>query len=287
MSLPCSLWRIARWSSTSRLPVYHGMTNRTGSLDDQVIPLVMGLWGATNKLHQETPDFVPHLFPHLFPHIERGKSHAFRWECSKRLNPAGPTGRRAIWSRAGNSPQKRRLFRSIRMDSAQTSRQNDMICGEHHWLVVWLPFLAYFPRNIGNLIIPIDEYFSEGWPNHQPDHVEMACLSFSFSLNTFGQIPPWSDIFFQPERKSLYIYIYMSLIASQTECQIPNRMAHHGTKNAMRIVSRLPIDFPDKTERIYVWDRLSVCSENIGIRIDECCKYLADVECVRLNVVRM
>ena len=194
------------------------------------------------------PPFVPHLFPHLFPHIERGKSHGFRWECSKRLNPAGPTGRRAIWSRAGNSPQKRHLFRSIRMDSAQTSRQNDMICGEHHWLVVWLPFLAYFPRNIGNLIIPIDEYFSEGWPNHQPDHVEMACLSFSFSLNTFGQIPPWSDIFFQPERKSLYIYIYiyMSLIASQTECQIPNRMAHHGTKNAMRIVSRLPIDFPDK-----------------------------------------
>ena len=31
----------------------------------------------------------------------------------------------------------------------------------------WLPFFI-FPRNIGNLIIPIDSYFSEGWPNHQP-----------------------------------------------------------------------------------------------------------------------
>ena len=29
----------------------------------------------------------------------------------------------------------------------------------------------YFPRNIGNLIIQIDSYFSEGWPNHQPDFI--------------------------------------------------------------------------------------------------------------------
>ena len=39
----------------------------------------------------------------------------------------------------------------------------------HYWLVVWLPFF-YVPINIGFLIIPIDSYFSEGWPNHQPDY---------------------------------------------------------------------------------------------------------------------
>ena len=38
---------------------------------------------------------------------------------------------------------------------------------EDYWLVVWLPFFI-FPY-IGLLIIPIDSYFSEGWPNHQPD----------------------------------------------------------------------------------------------------------------------
>ena len=37
------------------------------------------------------------------------------------------------------------------------------------WLVVWLPSMLYFPINIGCLIFPIDSYFSEGWPNHQPD----------------------------------------------------------------------------------------------------------------------
>ena len=36
------------------------------------------------------------------------------------------------------------------------------------WLVVWNIFI--FPY-IGNVIIPIDSYFSEGWPNHQPDEV--------------------------------------------------------------------------------------------------------------------
>ena len=44
------------------------------------------------------------------------------------------------------------------------------------WLVLWLPFGLYFPRNIYRefLIIPTDElvYFSEGWPNHQPDELE-------------------------------------------------------------------------------------------------------------------
>ena len=28
----------------------------------------------------------------------------------------------------------------------------------------WLPWILHFPINIGNLIIPIDLYFSEGWP---------------------------------------------------------------------------------------------------------------------------
>ena len=40
----------------------------------------------------------------------------------------------------------------------------------NNWLVVWLPFI--FPYMKGIIIIPIDgPYFSEGWPNHQPDNV--------------------------------------------------------------------------------------------------------------------
>ena len=36
------------------------------------------------------------------------------------------------------------------------------------WLVVWLPSMNYFPRNIGNVIIPTDFHiFQRGW-NHQP-----------------------------------------------------------------------------------------------------------------------
>ena len=37
-------------------------------------------------------------------------------------------------------------------------------------LVGGLVAMFYFPRNIGNLIIPMDELiFFRGWPNHQPD----------------------------------------------------------------------------------------------------------------------
>ena len=34
------------------------------------------------------------------------------------------------------------------------------------WLVVWLPLFEF--SHILGIIIPIDQYFSEGWPNHQP-----------------------------------------------------------------------------------------------------------------------
>ena len=38
-----------------------------------------------------------------------------------------------------------------------------------YWLVVWLPFFAF--SHILGIIIPIDSYFSEGWPNHQPEYM--------------------------------------------------------------------------------------------------------------------
>ena len=43
---------------------------------------------------------------------------------------------------------------------------------KHVWLVVWLTFF-YFPINIGNLIIPIDEliFFRTGWPWPTNQHV--------------------------------------------------------------------------------------------------------------------
>ena len=44
-----------------------------------------------------------------------------------------------------------------------------------YWLVVWLTFFI-FPY-IGFLIIPIDQYFSEGWLNHQP--VTASCRATS------------------------------------------------------------------------------------------------------------
>ena len=49
--------------------------------------------------------------------------------------------------------------------------QRDVAKSVVHWfcmLVGGLEHEFYFPINIGNLIIPIDSYFSEGWPNHQP-----------------------------------------------------------------------------------------------------------------------
>ena len=44
-------------------------------------------------------------------------------------------------------------------------------------LIGGLVAMFYFPINIENLIIPIDELiFSEGWPNHQPDtHGKNLC----------------------------------------------------------------------------------------------------------------
>ena len=54
---------------------------------------------------------------------------------------------------------------------------------KHHWLVVWLPFfnIFYFPINIGNVIIPIDEliFFRGVALAHQPDHLQMATLDAS------------------------------------------------------------------------------------------------------------
>ena len=40
---------------------------------------------------------------------------------------------------------------------------------DYSWLVVWLPFFI-FP-NIGNNHPNWLSYFSEGWPNHQPDRI--------------------------------------------------------------------------------------------------------------------
>ena len=56
--------------------------------------------------------------------------------------------------------------------SSNQSRYNDYKVIILTWLVVWLPFVI-FPY-IGNVIIPIDSYFSEGWPNHQP--VTIVCF---------------------------------------------------------------------------------------------------------------
>ena len=44
---------------------------------------------------------------------------------------------------------------------------------------------SHFPINIGNFIVPID-YFSEGWPNHQPDDLSKTSseLPPSFRLIT-------------------------------------------------------------------------------------------------------
>ena len=43
-------------------------------------------------------------------------------------------------------------------------------CRFINWLLVWLPWIWHFPRNIGNFIIPIDEliFFRGVAKNHQP-----------------------------------------------------------------------------------------------------------------------
>ena len=44
------------------------------------------------------------------------------------------------------------------------------------WLVVWLPWILYFPRNIGLRLSSqlTKSYFSEGWPNHQEISFDLA-----------------------------------------------------------------------------------------------------------------
>ena len=48
--------------------------------------------------------------------------------------------------------------------------------GDKTWLVVWnINFTFFIFPYIGFLIIPIDSYFSEGWPNHQPETIGVNC----------------------------------------------------------------------------------------------------------------
>ena len=54
----------------------------------------------------------------------------------------------------------------------KTSSKLDQFGANHHCLVVWLPFFI-FPY-IGNNHPNWLSYFSEGWPNHQPDQVDQA-----------------------------------------------------------------------------------------------------------------
>ena len=47
----------------------------------------------------------------------------------------------------------------------------------------------FFPPYIGLLIIPIDEYFSEGWPNHQP----ALTMTHKFD-QMIGSWPSWPTV---------------------------------------------------------------------------------------------
>ena len=65
-----------------------------------------------------------------------------------------------------------------------TSRSTLPIFGDweksfHSWLVVWLPWIWHFPRNIGFLSSSqlTKSYFSEGWPNHPPEMLFAGCVS--------------------------------------------------------------------------------------------------------------
>ena len=64
-------------------------------------------------------------------------------------------------------------------------------CGT--WLVVTGTWLDYFPRNMGNFIIPIDEvsYFSEGWLNinDQPGNLGCSILIYWYTLIIFDPYP--------------------------------------------------------------------------------------------------
>ena len=51
------------------------------------------------------------------------------------------------------------------------------------YLVGGLVNINFIFPYVGNFIIPIDSYFSEGWPNHQPD-IQM-CVSHLFHVGIF------------------------------------------------------------------------------------------------------
>jgi len=48
--------------------------------------------------------------------------------------------------------------------------QNGCFMGFNGWLMVWNMNGWIIFSYIGNVIIPTDSYFSEGWLSHQPDY---------------------------------------------------------------------------------------------------------------------
>ena len=51
----------------------------------------------------------------------------------------------------------------------QNATISQLLTSSHYWLVVWLPFFI-FPEILGISSSQLtNSYFSEGWPNHQPD----------------------------------------------------------------------------------------------------------------------
>ena len=67
-----------------------------------------------------------------------------------------------------------------------------------NWFVVWLPSILNFPINIGlhSSSQLTHSYFSEGWPNHQPE------LNFSVEVRLF-----WLQPYGKPVHRSLIFFL--------------------------------------------------------------------------------
>ena len=84
----------------------------------------------------------------------------------------------------------------------RVSRNVEMIYDSYDWLVVTgCHFLAFSHEYWVAIIIPIDDssYFSEGWPNHQPDmdiptmNIQLRIVSWNIHMDLasygyFGQV---------------------------------------------------------------------------------------------------
>ena len=157
-----------------------------------------------------------------FPWINRGKP--------SNLPPGRPLSRRALApsrrsrGHGGSGGGCRAFGVTWRFIGNCHSTTHILLGGE------WLPWILNFPRNIGLRLSSqlTHSYFSEGWPNHQPDNHIYIYINIDNEPTTWYKniyIYIYHNLYYIPVISMymfLYIYIHMNMII-----KIPTTIYQH------------------------------------------------------------